>query len=153
VQADRQGSIRLMQARAQEIDLNVLTDLAPGDLLFVDSSHAVRPGSEVNRVILEVLPRLRSGCWVHFHDIYFPYDYPASVLKTLFFAGESTLLHAFLIENRRYAIAVSLSMLHYACAEEMQHLLPNYRPAAMSHGLYLQPDDGHFPSATYLSVL
>lgn len=145
--------IELIPKPAQEVDLKALTGLDAGDLLFVDSTHAVRPGSEVNRIILEVLPRLPSGSFVHFHDIYFPYDYQSSVLNTLFFAGESTLLHAFLIDNQRYSIAVSLSMLHHACPQQMQSLLPNYRPAVMHHGLHRGNGSGHFPAATYLSVL
>ena len=150
----QQKLINLISQPAQEIELEVLTSLDSGDLLFVDSSHTMRPGSEVNRIIFEVLPRLPSGSFVHFHDIYFPYDYQSSVLTTLFFGGESTLLHAFLIENRRYSIAVSLSMLHHACPQQMQSLLTNYRPAAMYYGLHTtKKDSAHFPSATYLSVL
>jgi hypothetical protein len=146
--------IELIPKPAQEVDLKALTGLDAGDLLFVDSTHAMRPGSEVNRIILEVLPRLSSGSFVHFHDIYFPYDYQSRVLTTLFFGGESTLLHAFLIDNQRYSIAVSLSMLHHACPQQMQSLLPNYRPAVMHYGLHTTGEaSGHFPSATYLSVL
>lgn len=146
--------IALLPARAQEVDLNVLTGLDQGDLLFVNSTHSVRPGGEVNRIVLEALPRMASGSFVHFHDIYFPYDYQPSVLTTLCFASESTLLHAFLTNNRRYAIAASLSMLHHACPERMQSALPNYRPAVMDKGLYTAHEAGrHFPSATYLSVL
>ncbi len=145
--------IELIPTPAQEVNLKILTGLDAGDLLFVDSTHTVRPGSEVNRIILEVLPRLPSGCFVHFHDIYFPYDYQWSVLNALFFWAESTLLHAFLIDNQRYSIAVSLSMLHHACPEEMQLLLPNYRPAVMHYGLQtMGKGSGDFPSATYLSV-
>ena len=144
--------IKLVTEPAQEVDIDLLFDLSRGDLLFVDSSHAVRPGSEVNRIILEVLPRLGAGCFVHFHDIYFPYDYQSSVLTTLFFGGESTLLHAFLIHNSRYSIAVSMSMLHHARPLEMQSVLPNYRPEAMEDGLHTG-SPGHFPSATYLRVL
>jgi hypothetical protein len=146
--------IELIPKPAQEVDLQVLTGLGAGDLLFVDSTHTVRPGGEVNRIILEVLPRLPSGSFVHFHDIYFPYDYQWTVLNALFFWAESTLLHAFLIENQRYSISVSLSMLHHACPQEMQLLLPNYRPAVMHYGVQtIGEDSGHFPSATYLSVL
>jgi hypothetical protein len=144
--------IELVRAKAQEADLQVLTGIESGDLLFIDSSHATRPGSEVNRIILEVLPQLPAGCFVHFHDICFPYDYQPSVLSTLFFAGESSLLHAFLIHNRRYSIAVSLSMLHHGCPERMQSVLPGYRPAVMDQGLERAGEAGHFPSATYLLV-
>jgi hypothetical protein len=106
----------------------------------------------VNRIVLEVLPRLPAGAFVHFHDIYFPYDYQSSTLTGLCFGGESTLLQAFLINNQRYSIAVSLSMLHHACPREMQSVLPNYQPAKMEFGL-LEDGPGHFPSAIYLKVL
>src|SRR5215211_7782825 len=65
----------VIQAEAQKVPLMQLAALEPGDLLFVDSTHTVRPNSEVNLIVLEVLPRLPPGVFVHFHDIYFPYDY------------------------------------------------------------------------------
>ena len=49
-----------------------------GDMVFVDSSHVVEPGNEVDRVLLDVLPRLPAGALVHFHDIFLPEDYPAA---------------------------------------------------------------------------
>jgi hypothetical protein len=145
------GLITLIAERAQDVDLQELTNLERGDLLFVDSTHTVKPGSEVNRLILEVLPRLKPGCFVQFHDIHFPYDYQESLLTEIFFSAESTLLHAFLIDNARYSIAVSLSMLHHACPEQMRTALPNYRPARMHQGLLLARDPArHFPCSTYL---
>ncbi len=153
VAAAKRGLIELIPTSAQEVELELLTSLGAGDLLFVDSTHAVRAGSEVNRIILEVLPRLAPGCLVHFHDMYFPYDYQSSVLKTLFFSSETSLLQAFLINIHQCSIAVSLSMLHHACPERMQPLLPNYRPASMPQGLHPPGElQGHFPSATYLVV-
>ena len=149
---EEQQSIKLVREEAQRVDIETLTRLDPGDLLFIDSTHAVRPGSEVNRLILEVLPRIPSGCLVHFHDIYFPYDYQASVLETLFFSAESTLLHAFLINNSKYSIALSLSMLHHRCPDQLKRVFPNYVPAAMDHGLKPGAASGDFPSATYLLV-
>lgn len=148
-----EGLIQLIPEPAQQVQIDTLVDLSAGDLLFVDSTHAVRPGSEVNRVILEVLPRLSAGVLVHFHDIYFPFDYQSNLLTSLFFAAESTLLHAFLINNPRFAIAVSLSMLHHACPERVLPFLPNYRPAPMPRGLHSPGDHSlHFPSSLYLSV-
>jgi hypothetical protein len=145
--------IDLVAAKAQHVEPDTFSHLDSGDLLFIDSTHAVRPGSEVNRLILEVLPRLNPGCFVHFHDIYFPYDYQSTVLSTLFFGGESTLLHAFLIGNARYSILVCLSMLHHACRQELQAIFPNYRPAPMHYGLHLESGGGgHFPSSIYLAV-
>jgi hypothetical protein len=150
----RDHRLELVREPAESVDLAVLTGVDKGDLFFVDSTHAVRPGSEVNRIILEVLPRLKAGCFVHFHDIYFPYDYQASILSDLFFSVESTLLQAFLINNAQYSIAVSLSMLHHCCPDEMVSLFTNYSPTPMEYGLYPKSASpaAHFPSATYLAV-
>ncbi len=98
------GRIRLVAERAQAVASEELTAVGEGGLLFVDSTHTVKVGSEVNRIILEIIPRLPAGTHVHFHDIDFPYDYPSSVLDGLFFPTESTLLHALLVHNSRVAI-------------------------------------------------
>ena len=150
--ASENGQITLITKKAQDVDLSVFSDIGPGDFLFVDSTHTVKPGSEVNILILEVLPRLKPGCHVHFHDIYFPYDYSSSFLTTTFFSNESVLLHAFLAGNSRYSISASLSMLHHAKPRELQMLLPNYKPEALEQGLRVHPRSGHFPSSVYLRV-
>jgi len=144
--------IQLVAEPAETADLKYFA-ISPGGLLFVDSTHTVKPGSEVNRLILEILPSLPPRCHVHFHDIYFPYDYPSFLLNTLFvWGGESTLLHAFLVHNQRYRLSLSLSMLHHLDPDALARSLPNYRRAPMKDGLHLKasPTEGHFPSATYL---
>jgi hypothetical protein len=143
------GRIRLVAEPAQRVPLEEFTRLRAGGLLFIDSTHTVKPGSEVNRLVLDVLPRLHDGVWVHFHDIYFPYDYQRGLLDDeLFFCNESTLVHAFLIGNSAFTIRASLSMLHYASPERLRRSLPNYGPARNDHGLRASP--GHFPSSLYL---
>lgn len=146
----RRGGIELIDMPAQSAPREVLTSLDPGDLFFIDSTHCVRPGGEVNRLVLDILPRLNDGVSVHFHDIYFPYDYQRGILShELFFHNESTLLHAFLVNNRRYRIDLSLSMLHYAAPDVIQAKLPHYTPQPAEDGLSTG-ERGHFPSATYL---
>lgn len=147
------GRLKLVAERAQDLGPETLADTGEGGLLFVDSTHTVKPGSEVNHLILEVLPRLPGGAYVHFHDIYFPYDYQRDLLTTTFFWSESVLLHAFLVHNTRYAVRASLSMLHYAKQSDLMQCLPNYRPAADDDGLQPPGDTGHFPASTYLQVV
>lgn len=149
-----EGAIELVDLPAERVPGTLFGQLAGNDFLFIDSTHTVKPGSEVNRLILDVLPELPQGCWVHFHDIYFPYDYPAALFQEMFFPAESTLLHAFLTHNVRYRIAASLSMLHYQVPLKLREVLPNYRPATMQNGLHLPRRDpsADFPSATYLEV-
>jgi predicted O-methyltransferase YrrM len=150
--AGKAGRIKLIAERAELQPFERYTDLGAGDLLFIDSTHTLRPGNEVSRVILEVLPRLKPGVHVHFHDIIFPYDYGRGVLThDLFFGHESVLLHAFLTNNAKYSILAALSMLHYADPEGLKTFLPNYRPARNEQGLEI--GEGHFPSAIYLQVI
>ena len=145
--------IRLIPQPVQEVDLAVLTDLGEGDMFFIDSTHNVRTGGDVNRLVFEVLPRLRRGTLVHFHDINFPYDYGRGVFTDIYATQENALLLAYLADNPRYVIRTSLSMLHYARPRELQQLFPEYRPARNDHGMAIAGDDGHFPSAVYLEVV
>ncbi|MGI8558717.1 MAG: class I SAM-dependent methyltransferase [Solirubrobacteraceae bacterium] len=148
------GRIELIARKAQDVGLQRLTELDSGDLLFVDSTHTVKPGSEVNRIVLEVLPCLAPGVYIHFHDVLFPYDYsPTLLANDLFFWNESVLLQAFLTHNARCALRVALSMIHHAAPEALVEILPGYRPARFEAGL-LSEDlaTSHFPSSAYLEV-
>lgn len=155
VELSSKQEITLISKKAQEVPLETLLNLNEGDLFFVDSTHAVKPGSEVNKIILEVLPRMKRNIYVHFHDIYFPYDYPRDLLcDCLFFSNESTLLQAFLTNNSKYKIEASLSMLHYFKSVELQKMLPNYIPQKDDYGLRMPKDNGlHFPSSIYLRTI
>jgi predicted O-methyltransferase YrrM len=62
----------------KHVDPGVFAGLAAGDVLFVDSSHVAMPGSDVDRLLLDVLPRLPGGALVHVHDVTLPFAYPAS---------------------------------------------------------------------------
>ncbi len=151
--AAKKGAIRLVDRPAQMVDHDVIAGLEAGDLLFIDSTHAVRPGSEVNYLIHEVLPRLRPGVWVHFHDIYFPYDYARDTLDgDMLFPQESTLLYAFLTGNDRFQLEASLSMVHYARPDALKALIAKYDPARQTDGLRTGTG-GHFPSAAWLRVI
>lgn len=147
-----EGAIRLIQRRAQDLDLSTIDGLCDNVLFFVDSSHTLGPAGEVSRIILEMLPHLKAGARVHFHDILFPYDYARDILKgELFFSHESVLLQGFLTLNSRFSILASCSMLHYGAQTELQSLLSNYSPAPDDNGL--SAGEGHFPSSIYLQVV
>lgn len=152
--ASRAGRITLIAEKAQQVDRRQFLDLKEGDLLFVDSTHTVKPGSEVNQIILDVLPALTDGVYVHFHDILFPYDYSPTILETdLFFWSETALLHAFLIHNSRFTLRLAMSLIHHQAPEALAELFPDYRPARFDAGL-LSSSLGsmHFPSSAYLEA-
>jgi predicted O-methyltransferase YrrM len=89
----------------QEVAHEVFDRLGAGDVLFVDSSHAARIGSDVNAIVLEVLPRLAPGVVVHFHDVFLPWEYPRPwVVDQQHFWNEQYLLAAFLSGNADWEV-------------------------------------------------
>jgi predicted O-methyltransferase YrrM len=73
--------VELRQVAAQEIPLADFDQLAPGDVLFIDSTHVLKPGSDVAWLYLHVLPRLQPGVIVHIHDTFWPFEYPEYWLR------------------------------------------------------------------------
>ena len=129
-------AISLMRKPVQVVELDFFHQLGPGDLLFVDSSHVVNAGSDVCRIILEILPRLAPGVYVHFHDINFPYDFRADILESPFSQGaEGALLHAFLTGNSGVEVLFALSQIHHECPHKLQELIPEYHPVPTRNGL------------------
>ncbi len=72
----QQGINHLLEERVQDLPLAVFSELAAGDILFIDSSHVTKTGSDVNYLFFEVLPRLATGVHIHIHDIFLPLEYP-----------------------------------------------------------------------------
>jgi len=98
------SNAELIQKRVEEIDVELFLSLKANDILFIDSSHTVKFGSDVCFEFLEILPRLARDVWVHVHDIFFPHDYPAEWLITRRLAlNEQYLLEAFLSFNKNFA--------------------------------------------------
>ena len=150
--------IELMIQQVQTVPFEVFTALGESDLLFIDSSHTVKAGSDVNYLILEVLPRLRKGVIVHFHDIFLPYDYQRDVCQTFLHWAETSLLRAFLIFNEKAKIIVCLSYLHYERKDLLREVFPEYDSQADVNGLSpekyrpFDPIPEHFPSSIYFQI-
>ena len=70
-------NVEYLPRRVQDVATDFFKDLQPGDILFIDSSHQVKPGSDVEFLVDKVLPKLPAGVRLHFHDIFLPDDYPA----------------------------------------------------------------------------
>ena len=87
-------------AIVQRAGLEMFDELTAGDVVFYDGSHCVTAGGDVNWMLFEVLPRLAPGVWIHFHDIFWPRDYPPRwVLQEGFTWNEQYILQAFLMHN------------------------------------------------------
>src|SRR5690606_28292209 len=70
------GSTTIFRQPVQSVPVEIFEELKTGDILLIDSSHVAKTGSDVNYVLFDVLPRLKSGVLVHFHDIFYPFEYP-----------------------------------------------------------------------------
>lgn len=148
----KEGKISLLHEMAQKVALEELTSLDSGDLLFVDSTHTLKPGSEVPILIGEVLPRLVPGVYAHFHDIAFPYNYNPFVLDDrLFFHRETTMLYAYLVNNPTIEIDMCMSMMQFADEEAMKGIMPNFIPGKHDRGIKIS--EGAFPESIYLRIL
>lgn len=101
-----QADLRLVSAN--DVPLSLFESLEAGDVLFVDTTHTVKLGSDVNYIILDVLPRLQPGVVVHFHDIFLPFEYPKQWLTDPeVFWAEQYLLQAYLSGNPGWDILLS----------------------------------------------
>jgi predicted O-methyltransferase YrrM len=100
----KEAAARLMELNLQDVPLDVFAGLEANDILFIDSSHVSKVGSDVNRIFFEILPRLQKGVLVHVHDVFFPFEYPQAWLQRGWVWNEQYLLHAFLQFNRQFAI-------------------------------------------------
>lgn len=99
------GRASVIKSPAQDIDMSVINMLEENDLLFIDSTHVSKCGSDVNFHLFEVLPRLKSGVLIHFHDVFYPFEYPERwFTDTNRSWNEDYILRAFLMNNSRYEI-------------------------------------------------
>ncbi len=102
-EADRQRS-RVIRSRLQEIDLALFDALGANDILFIDSTHVSKVGSDVNHLFFEILPRLAPGTIVHLHDIFPGFEYPLDWLQQGRAWNEQYILRAFLEFNASFKI-------------------------------------------------
>ena len=119
------GLQSLIEKNVQDIDVEFFSQLASGDILFIDSSHTVKIGGDVNYLFLEVLPRLRPGVLVHIHDIFLPFEYRRDwVLDECRFWTEQYLLQAFLAFNSAFEVLVANSYLKHYHEEDLKVTFP-----------------------------
>jgi hypothetical protein len=112
IDEDLPGLTELVRLDAQAIPEGVFSDLKSGDMLIVDTTHTVKVGSEVNRIVLRLLPLLASGVLVHFHDISLPYEYPRYLLEDYgLYWSEQYLLQAFLSMNQSFEVLCAVHAL------------------------------------------
>jgi methyltransferase family protein len=98
--------IRLLDQRVQDVPVSEFQALRANDILFIDSTHVSKLNSDVNYVFFEILPALRSGVYVHLHDIMYPFEYPLEWAEEGRGWNEAYVLRAFLAYNDAFEIVL-----------------------------------------------
>lgn len=108
------SGVEVIRERVEECELDMFRDLQAGDILFIDSSHIIRPQGDVLFEYLQILPILKTGVIVHIHDIFSPRDYLDEWLhRDVKLWNEQYLLEAFMTFNNSYQIIAGLNFLHH----------------------------------------
>jgi len=121
------GLSKLVPRKVQEVSLSEFSKLAQNDILFIDTSHMLRIGSDVQYEYLEVLPRLNKGVIIHSHDIYLPAEYPKTLLNERKFFNEQYLLQAFLSFNDSFEILWAGWYMHLRHTDKLASAFNSYR--------------------------
>lgn len=120
-------SASVIQDFVQFVDISKFEALEKGDILFIDSTHVSKTGSDVNFILFEILPRLKPGVLIHFHDIFYPFEYP----KNWVFQGrnwnEDYILRAFLSYNSDFEILFFSHYLHKHHKESFKNVPLMYK--------------------------
>ena len=134
------GLTRLVTKKIQDVPWAEFQKLQANDILFIDSTHVLKIGSDVQYEYLEILHRLNPGVLIHLHDIFWPAEYPRKwVMTEKRFWNEAYLAQAFLAFNDSFEILWAGSYLHLNYPDKLKAAFPSYDPAKVCHGsLWLQ---------------
>jgi Methyltransferase domain len=131
--------VTVLRKKVEEVDATLFAELEANDLLFIDSSHIIRPQGDVLTEYLEILPRLRPGVIVHVHDIFSPRDYPREWLeRRKLLWNEQYLLEACLSQNDSWQVLAALNFLHHRHFAELRKVCPFLTPEREPGSFYMQ---------------
>lgn len=116
--------LTILSVRLQDVELDRFHALEANDILFVDSTHVSKLGSDVNRLIFEILPALQPGVHVHFHDIFYPFEYPQAWLEERRAWNEAYILRAFLQYNSAFRVVLMNTFMEHFHQEFFEQHMP-----------------------------
>ncbi len=129
IPGDLEGLSEMRAMPAKSVPIEDFEGLRANDVLFIDTTHTVKVGGEVNHLVLEVLPRLSPGVIVHFHDIFLPWEYPRVWIERRgYYWAEQYLLHAFLAQNPSWEVLLAS---HFLWRESRSELERRVEPAGI----------------------
>lgn len=144
---DELPGFELIESVVQDVPLETFATLEAGDVLFIDSSHALKIDSDVAYLFLEVLPRVKPGVLVHIHDVPFPFNTPFPADMWLFgerwpvYWQEAMVVQTFLAFNDAFEVLLSTPLLRHHDEAFLRRTFDDYVPLA---------DDPNPPSSLWL---
>ena len=134
-----QAGVSVLREKVESLDLSYFEQLQANDILFIDSSHMIRPEGDVLFEYLTLLPSLNVGVIVHIHDIFSPKNYPAVWLENeVKFWNEQYLLEAFLTHNTDWKIFGALNYLQNNHYQKFKVVAPFVTPDRSPGSFYIQ---------------
>ncbi len=131
------GFSKLIKKEVQEIPVEYFNKLEENDILFVDTSHVLKIGGDVQYEYLEIIPNLNKGVFVHIHDIFMPKEYPEKwIMEDHTFWNEQYLLQAFLAFNSEFEIILATNFLHQKFPELFEKFFSSYDRLTSSPGSF-----------------
>lgn len=122
------GLAKLISKRVQDVPLSEFKKLGRNDILFIDSSHVLKTGGDIQYLYLDILPRLRKGVIIHIHDIFLPSEYPKEwILKDYRFWTEQYLLQAFLVFNKNFEVLWAGRYMHLKHSDKLEYAFKSYK--------------------------
>jgi hypothetical protein len=133
------NEVTIIRKRVEDCGVDWATELSAGDLLFVDSSHMIRPQGDVLTEYLEIFPLLASGVHIHIHDIFTPKDYKHSwIVEDVRFWNEQYLLEALLSHTNRYEVIAGLNYLMHHHYDDLKAVCPYLTPEREPGSFYMK---------------
>lgn len=118
---------KVWDTKVQNVPLDEFRKLEENDILFIDSSHVSKTGSDVNFEIFNILPNLNSGVIIHFHDIFYPFEYPKQWVYEGRNWNEDYLLRAFLSYNSAFEILHFSQYIHIHHKSSIERMPLTYK--------------------------
>ncbi len=133
------SGVTVRRQRVEQVEKSLFAQLEADDLLFIDSSHVIRPQGDVLCEFLEILPALKKGVIVHIHDIFTPRDYPKDwVVDRVRLWNEQYLMEALLSGNPNWKIIGALNFLRHEHFDDLKAACPFLTPDREPGSFYIE---------------
>jgi predicted O-methyltransferase YrrM len=119
--------VSIIENFVQDVPIDMVDSLERNDILFIDSTHVMKTGSDVHHEFFNLLPRLKPGVIIHFHDIMYPFEYPRKwIFEDNYSWNEAYILRSFLMYNEEFSVLFWNSLFARQFRKEIHREFPPF---------------------------